>query len=78
MISRMDQPLVLGIIDWSYMYRGRWGRRRRRRRRIEDSNSKNPLIIITWNSSSFITNNDFTFMKLTILIVCQDMKQTNN
>jgi len=74
MISRMDQPLLLGIIDWSYMYRGR----RRRRRRIEDSNSKNPLIIITWNSSSFITNNDFTFMKLTILIVCQDMKQTNN
>jgi len=72
MISRMDQPLLLGIIDWSYMYRGR------RRRRIEDSNSKNPLIIITWNSSSFITNNDFTFMKLTILIVCQDMKQTNN
>jgi len=37
MISRMDQPLVLGIIDWSYKYRGRWGRRRRR---IEDSNSK--------------------------------------
>jgi len=78
MISRMDQPLVLGIIDWSYMYRGRWGRRRRRRRRIEDSNSKNPLIIITWNSSSFITNNDFTFMKLTILIVCQVIKQANN
>jgi len=75
MISRMDQPLVLGIIDWSYMYRGR---RRRMRRRIEDSNSKNPLIIITWNSSSFITNNDFTFMKLTILIVCQVIKQANN